>query len=49
MADREPDKGKEYVRYAEHCLAIAKTSADQCSRASLRELAAEWLNLASKE
>jgi hypothetical protein len=49
MADRKQAKGEEYFRYAEQCLAMAKTIADQPSRTLLREMAAEWANLASRE
>jgi len=43
------DKHEEYVRYAEHCLAMAKLAPDQVSRSIQREMAAEWLRLADKE
>jgi hypothetical protein len=43
------DKHEEYVRYAEHCLAMAKLAPDQASRSIQREMAAEWLRLAEKE
>ena len=40
-------KHKEYVRYAEHCLAMIGTPRrDQESRSIYREMAAEWLKLA---
>jgi hypothetical protein len=44
----KPDKHKDYARYAEHCLAMAKIASDQSSRILLREMAAEWLRLADK-
>jgi hypothetical protein len=36
-----------YVGYAEHCLSIARTLPDRDARIALREMAAEWTNLAS--
>jgi hypothetical protein len=36
----------EYVSYAEHCLSIARTVANREARIILREMAAEWTNLA---
>ena len=39
-------KHQEYVDFAERCLGIAKTAVDQGTRIALREMAAEWLNLA---
>ena len=36
----------EYVSYAEHCLSIARTLANREARIILREMAAEWTNLA---
>jgi hypothetical protein len=41
-------QSKEYVRYAEHCLAMAKLAPDQQSRLVQREMAAEWLKLADE-
>ncbi len=49
MKKRETNKHEEYVRYAEHCLAMAKLAPDQESRSIQREMAAEWLRLAEKE
>jgi hypothetical protein len=46
MAIRKNNKQEEYVRYAEHCLEMAKIAPDQESRVVLREMAAEWLKLA---
>jgi hypothetical protein len=37
---------RNYVGYATHCLQLAKATADQNSRAILREMAVEWLRLA---
>jgi len=48
MAIRKAEKCEEYVRYAEHCLTMAKIASDQASRILLREMAAEWLKLADK-
>jgi hypothetical protein len=48
MAIRKVGKREEYMRYAEHCLTMAKIAFDQASRILLREMAAEWLNLADK-
>ncbi len=36
----------EYVSYAEHCLSIARTVTSREARIILREMAAEWTNLA---
>jgi len=49
MANRKSEKLEEYQRYAEHCLAMAKIAPDQQSRIIQREMAAEWLRLATKE
>ena len=49
MKKPKTDKHEEYVRYAEHCLAMAKLAPDQVSRTIQREMAAEWLRLAEKE
>jgi hypothetical protein len=49
MTVRKASKREEYVRYAEHCLAMAKIAPDQPSRIVQREMAAEWLKLAEKE
>ena len=37
---------EEYLRYAEQCLAIARTLSSREARVTLREMAAEWTNLA---
>ena len=39
-------KCEEYVEYANRCLAMASTTTDDTSRALLRKMAAEWLELA---
>jgi hypothetical protein len=41
-------KRKEYVEYANHCLTPASSTADGDSRLLLRQMAAEWLELAEK-
>jgi hypothetical protein len=46
MADQSIDKREQYVSFATHCLQLAKVAGDSQSRAVLREMAAEWLNLA---
>ncbi len=37
---------EEYLKYAEQCLAIARTLSSREARVSLREMAAEWTILA---
>jgi hypothetical protein len=39
-------KHQQYMAYAEHCLEIAKITADETSRSIQQEMAAEWLSLA---
>ena len=39
-------KHQQYMAYAEHCLEMAKTAADETSRTIQQEMAAEWLSLA---
>jgi hypothetical protein len=46
MADQSIDKREQYVAFATHCLQLAKVAGDSQSRTVLREMAAEWLNLA---
>jgi hypothetical protein len=46
MAAGTSDKHDEYMRYAEHCLAMVKVAPEHESRVILREMAAEWLRLA---
>ena len=41
------DTHKQYVAYAETCVAMANAARDQQTRTILREMAAEWLNLAN--
>lgn len=41
-------KCEEYVEYANHCLPLASSTADDGSRLLLRQMAAEWLELAEK-
>jgi hypothetical protein len=38
--------GDRYVDFANHCLQLAATTADEQSRRILREMAASWLELA---
>jgi hypothetical protein len=45
----KPDKQEDYERYAEHCLKMARLAPDRESRILQREMAAEWLSLASRE
>ena len=42
------NKYKQYVLYAEHCLAKAKTLPDKEARLIQREMATEWLRLAEQ-
>lgn len=37
---------EEYLKYAEQCVAIARTLSSREARITLREMAAEWTNLA---
>jgi hypothetical protein len=48
VAVQTPNKFKEYMLYAEHCLMMAKAAPDQQSRMIQREMAAEWLKLADQ-
>jgi hypothetical protein len=41
------EKRKEYARYAAHCLQMVAAAKEQESRSIQREMAAEWLKLAS--
>jgi hypothetical protein len=41
------EKRKEYARYAAHCLQMVAAAIEQESRSIQREMAAEWLKLAS--
>ena len=46
MMRRHVSKCEIYVEYANHCLQLAATTADEESRWILRKMAAEWLELA---
>jgi hypothetical protein len=46
MTVSKNEKFKDYARYAEHCLNMVASTADQESRCIQREMAAEWLRLA---
>ena len=46
MQNRKSAKSERYVDYANHCLALATATLDEQSRAILRSMAAEWLDLA---
>jgi hypothetical protein len=41
-----PNRHKDYVRYAMHCLNVVPAIKDQDDRSINREMAAEWLRLA---
>jgi hypothetical protein len=41
------NRGDQYDTYARHCLTVAARTPDRDSRLILREMAAEWLNLAA--
>lgn len=41
------DDWSKYIAYAEHCLAIARTIGSRENRVVLREMAAEWTQLAN--
>ena len=47
MADPDFNRGDQYETYAQHCLLVAARAPDRASRLMLREMAAEWLNLAA--
>ena len=47
MAILKNNKHKEYTRFAAHCLEMVTIARDQESRSIQREMAAEWLALAS--
>jgi hypothetical protein len=46
MAEQPIEKRERYVGYATCCLQLAKTVPDSKMRATLREMATEWLKLA---
>ena len=46
MAISKNDKYRDYVRYAEHCVEMARIAPDRKSRGIQREMAAEWLRIA---
>ena len=46
MAIQKNGKHKEYVRYSDYCLKMAKSATGEKSRTIHREMAAEWLKLA---
>ena len=48
LRNENADKAAEYMRYAEHCVATAKTLPDREDRSLHREMAAEWLRLAQR-
>jgi hypothetical protein len=48
VAISKADKAIEYVDYAKHCLNIAQMIPDREARIVLREMAAEWANLAGQ-
>jgi hypothetical protein len=42
------EKHRDYALYAEHCLNQVASAPDRKARRLLREMAAEWLNLAEQ-
>jgi hypothetical protein len=46
VAQLTNEKHRQYARYAEHCLRMVPTTADQEYDAVQREMASEWLKLA---
>jgi len=48
MAEEPTEKRERYVDYANCCLQLAKVVLDKRSRATLKEMASEWLKLAEK-
>ena len=46
MVERPIEKRERYVGYATCCLQLAKSVSDDQMRATLREMATEWLKLA---
>jgi hypothetical protein len=47
MTDPVFSHSDQYETYAQHCLSVATHTPDRASRLILREMAAEWLNLAA--
>ena len=47
MTDLIFNHSDQYETYARHCLLVAARTPDRDSRLILREMAAEWLNLAA--
>ena len=48
MTAPKDDKFKDYARYADHCLDMMTTTADQDLRSIHRDMAVEWLRLADE-
>jgi hypothetical protein len=48
VALSKADKAIEYVNYAKHCVKVARIIADRESRMAMREMAGEWMKLASQ-
>jgi hypothetical protein len=48
VALSKADKAIEYVNYAKHCVKVARIMADRESRMAMREMAGEWMKLASQ-
>ena len=46
MQNPKPAKAEEYVEYANHCLILASATTNNETRLLLRQMAAEWLELA---
>jgi hypothetical protein len=46
MQSSRTAKCEKYVEYANHCLILASTTTDDEDRILLRQMAAEWLELA---
>jgi hypothetical protein len=49
MSLPDDDKQSLYIAYAEHCLKLVRSVGERESRVVLREMAADWLNLAGRE
>lgn len=48
MQSQKTAKGEKYVEYANHCLILASTTTNDETRNVLRQMAAEWLELAER-